>query len=95
VEPVQRLRDRRYLAHVAQQECLVCRSHPVQAHHLTHVQPKARGLKAGDQWCVPLCFTHHDELHRHGDEGRWWALQGIDPVEWAEREWKSWLTEKQ
>lgn len=40
------------------------------------------GLKTGDQWAVPLCPTHHRELHQMGDETLWFSLQGIDPISW-------------
>ena len=55
----------------------------VVAHHLTIAQPKARGLKAGDQYAVPLCDKHHKELHGLGNERRWWAIQGVDPFEFT------------
>ena len=56
------------------------------AHHLTcGPEPKARSLKAGDNWTVPLCTIHHGpgypaSLHAFGDERRWWAGLGIDPI---------------
>ncbi len=62
--------------------CLICQRPGVEAHHLTFTQPKARGLKAGDQWAVPLCPSHHRALHQAGDERLWWALQGVDPEAW-------------
>lgn len=50
-----------------------------------HAQPKARGLKAGDQYSVPLCPDHHqngpDALHKHGNEREWWERHGIDAIE--------------
>ena len=57
--------------------------HDVQGHHLTFVQPKARGLKAGDQWVVPLCLLHHTALHARGDERAWWAEGGRGGAEVA------------
>jgi hypothetical protein len=27
-------------------------------------------------------------LHRFGDERTWWDLEGIDPVEWAKKNWE-------
>jgi len=41
----------------------------------------ALSLKVSDYNTVPLCHTHHMELHHHGNEEQWWALQGIDPIE--------------
>lgn len=46
-----------------------------QAHHLTFAQPRARGLKVGDQWVVPLCNHHHGQLHASGNEKSWWFRQ--------------------
>jgi hypothetical protein len=57
-----------------------------QAHHITFAQPRARGLKVGDQWVVPLCARHHDALHRAGDECAWWNI-GAEPMVLAERLW--------
>lgn len=37
-------------------------------------------VKNGDQYTVPLCRKHHDELHAFGDEALFFALHGIDPV---------------
>lgn len=94
-----------HLRFVAQQPCIACHlTWPApdrarmlcvvvtQAHHLTHAQPKARGLKAGDQWTVPLCVPHHDpnsrnSVHFAGDERAWWSARGVDPLPIAERLW--------
>ena len=45
----------------------------------------------GDPVSVPLCDEHHRRLHEHGNEERWWALEGIEPLEWAEIKWKEFL----
>lgn len=46
-------------------------------------EPSAMGLKSGDNWAVPLCHTHHTELHMRGDERVWWDLHGVDPIDWC------------
>lgn len=107
LEKPERIRDDRHIRHVAKYPCCLdlvaaagrkkiagiqsCDNETVVAHHLTHIQPKARGLKAGDQWTVPLCHKHHEALHRMGDEGLFWALMGIDARALAEKFWKETL----
>jgi DNA recombination protein Rad52 len=83
-----RIRDRGHLAFVANQPCLVCGRRPAQAHHLKFAQPRGMSLKVSDEFTVPLCNTHHDALHRTGDERAWWARQGVvDPLKFAARLW--------
>jgi len=38
--------------------------------------------KVSDYWCVPLCTPCHMDLHSH-DERLWWAMRGIEPLEWC------------
>jgi hypothetical protein len=66
-----RLRDKAHLRFVASQPCLLCGRHPSDPHHLRFAQPKAMGLKASDEFTVPLCRIHHREIHRYGDEAAW------------------------
>jgi hypothetical protein len=83
-----RFRDRAHLAFVASQPCLVCGRRPAQAHYLRFAQPRAMALKVSDEFTVPVCNTHHDELHRTGDERAWWARHGIiEPLKYAARLW--------
>ena len=85
-----RVRDKDHLAYVAEQDCSVkgCHGTPIQAHHLTcGPEPKARGLKAGDTNVLPLCLRHHAELHAAGDERKFWAGYGIEPVAAAAALW--------
>ena len=83
-----RLRDKPHLEFVASEPCLVCDRKPCHAHHIRFAQPRAMGMKVGDEWVVPLCFTHHRLLHEAGNEADWWAKQRIDPLEVAERLWR-------
>ena len=64
---------------------MICENPGTQAHHLMFAEPSAMGLKSGDQFAVPLCAKHHGELHAHGNERQWWALNGVDPEEWLSR----------
>lgn len=84
-----RFRDRAHLAFVATQPCLICGRQPTQAHHVRFAQLRAMALKVSDEFTVPLCTTHHDQLHRSGDERAFWINNGVDePLKHAARLWK-------
>src|SRR5262249_54902975 len=74
-----RRRSKAHLAFVASQPCLVCKMAPCDAHHLKIAQPRSLGRKVSDEFTVPLCRKHHQELHRHGNEANWWANLQITP----------------
>src|SRR6267378_2410457 len=57
------------------------------AHHLKFAQPRSLGRKVSDEFTVPLCRDHHQQLHRHGDEIAWWANLQIAPLKMAEELW--------
>jgi ERF superfamily len=82
-----RIRDRDHIRHVVRQPCLICGRRPSDSHHLRFVQPRALGRKVSDEFTVPLCRTHHREIHRCGDEGSWWRKAGIDPLAAARTLW--------
>jgi hypothetical protein len=63
-----RYRNREHLRYVAQQACLICGRKQSDPHHLRYLQPRALGRKAGDEFAVPLCRSHHRAVHRAGDE---------------------------
>jgi hypothetical protein len=83
-----RYRNREHLRYVAQQACLICGRKPSDPHHLRHMQPRALGRKASDEFALPLCRSHHREVHRAGDERAWWQAVGIDPLKVARKLWK-------
>jgi len=83
-----RYRNRDHLRYVAQQPCLICGRKPSDPHHLRHVQPRALGRKASDEFAVPLCRSHHRAAHRAGDERAWWQTAGVDPLKAARKLWK-------
>jgi ERF superfamily len=83
-----RYRDREHLRHVAKQPCLICGRKPSDSHHLRHLQPRALGRKASDEFTVPLCRIHHRLVHRVGNEAAWWQDAGIDPIKAAQSLWK-------
>ena len=67
-----RLRDKAHLRFVASQPCLVCGRQPSDPHHLRFAQPRALGLKVSDEFTVPLCRSHHRQVHQAGNEVAWW-----------------------
>jgi hypothetical protein len=91
----ERLRSPRHLAWIRTLPCTIhdCGRQPVDPHHLTHVQPKGRGLRSSDALAVPLCrWGHHSAtspigVHHFGDEAAWWLGWAIDPVAIAARLW--------
>lgn len=83
-----RIRHSGHLALVASKPCLICGRNRTHAHHLKFAQPMALARKVSDEFTVPLCSTHHRELHRHGDERIWWDAQGIDAVAVAAELWQ-------
>ena len=83
-----RLRDKEHLRFVAAQPCLLCERVPSDAHHLRFAQPMALGRKVSDEFTVPLCRTHHRQLHHSGNELMWWQDMGVEPLEIARELWR-------
>jgi hypothetical protein len=83
-----RRRNKAHLAFVASQPCLICKVTPCDAHHLKIAQPRSLGRKVSDEFSVPLCRAHHQELHRHGHEANWWANMRIMPMPIARELWE-------
>ncbi|MGY8678199.1 ERF family protein [Bradyrhizobium sp. UFLA05-153] len=82
-----RKRSKAHLLFVREQPCLICQQTPCDAHHLKFAQPRTLGRKVSDQFTVPLCRAHHQELHRHGNERAWWANLQIAPLPAAQDLW--------
>ncbi len=82
-----RERNPAHLRKVASRPCIVCGKNRAQAHHLTYLQPRAMGRKVSDEFTVPLCSTHHRELHGYGNEPAFWQDKGIDPEPIAKNLW--------
>jgi len=82
-----RLRSKAHLAMVASKPCLVCEGLPCHAHHVTFAQPRGLSLKVSDEYTVPLCVLHHNELHAFHNEASWWRFQGIEPLVHARALW--------
>jgi hypothetical protein len=85
---LRRSRDKEHLRFVATQSCTVCGRQPCEAHHIRYAQPRALSRKVSDEFTVPLCRVHHRELHRHGDERKWWSKLNIDPMPIALKLWQ-------
>ena len=86
-EPKRR-RDKLHLRFVASQPCLVCGRHPSDPHHVRFAQSRALGLKVSDEFTVPLCRSHHRELHQSSNEVAWWQKVKIDPLSSALQYWQ-------
>jgi hypothetical protein len=84
---LRRHRDKAHLRFVARQPCLICARQPCDAHHLRFAQVRGLGLKVSDEFTVPLCRGHHRELHRAGNEARWWSTRGVDAIGAARKLW--------
>jgi hypothetical protein len=82
-----RIRDRDHIRYVIKQPCLICGRRPSDPHHLRFVQSRALGRKVSDEFTVPVCRTHHREIHRCGDEASWWRNSGIEPLVAARTLW--------
>ena len=78
----------RAAAHPRSRPCALCGAaglsdlwpKPSDAHHLRFAQSRALGGKVSDEFTVPLCRGRHRQLHRHGDEAKWWSKAEIDPT---------------
>jgi hypothetical protein len=63
-----RLRDKDHRRLVSTQPCVVCGRTPADPHHLRFAQSRAMSRKVSDEFTVPVCRTHHRELHTQGNE---------------------------
>ena len=84
-----RRRSKAHLLFVGAQPRLICRRAPSDAHHLKFAQTRGLGIKVSDEFTVPLCRVHHQELHRHGNEAAWWANMNITPLQIAKQLWQT------
>jgi ERF superfamily len=85
-----RRRSKAHLMFVRNQPCQT----PSDAHHLKFAQPRALGRKVSDEFTVPLCRLHHQDLHRHGNERSWWADVTVEPLTAAKELWDASMADK-
>ena len=83
-----RIRCKEHLRYVASQPCVICGRSPSHAHHVRHAQPRGLALKVSDEFTVPLCAVHHDEIHRTLREKEWWQERNVDPLPVAAALWR-------
>jgi len=83
-----RIRNKAHLGNVGAKPCLICEEVPCHAHHVTFAQPRGLSVKVSDEYTVPLCALHHNEVHRTRPEETWWRRYGIDPLSEALRLWQ-------
>jgi hypothetical protein len=57
---------------------------------LRFAQAGALGLKVSDEYTVPLCRTHHRQLHQAGQERQCWQAngRGVNPLVTAKDLWE-------
>jgi len=88
------MKSRSYRMHIASLPCLLCGGNEVHAHHLLRTGEHGMGKKSGDEWCVPLCANHHDQLHRRGDEVVFFGIHDLDYAvvkRWCINTYRSWV----
>jgi len=45
-----------------------------------YAQSRGLSLKVSDEFTVPLCATHHHQIHTTGKEREWWQERNLDPL---------------
>ena len=83
-----RICSKEHLRHVASQPCVICGRLPSHAHHVRYAQRRGLGIKVSDEFTVPLCATHHHQLHDTTKEREWWQARKIDPLMIASTLWQ-------
>jgi DNA recombination protein Rad52 len=83
-----RVRNKAHLALVGAKPCLICEQSPCHAHHITFAQRRGLSLKVSDEYTVPLCPLHHNELHAARGERAWWRKYQIEPLKAAQKLWE-------
>ena len=82
-----RMRCKEHLRFIASQPCVICGRTPSHAHHVRYAQVRGLGLKVSDEFTVPLCAIHHQQLHKTTKEREWWHEWKLDPLIVARALW--------
>jgi len=59
-------KSKKYLDFVRRFPCCVCGFPDTQAHHIRFSHISGMGMKSPDTWAIPMCHTHHREIHDRG-----------------------------
>lgn len=79
IPKTRRIKDKAHVKFVATLPCCISGSEDVQAHHLLRNVPRGMGMKAGDNFVVPLSVELHRQLHDViGDERAFFKLYNIN-----------------
>jgi Protein of unknown function (DUF968) len=85
-----RARSETHLAFIRTLPCIVCGNNiETEAAHIRmadrSVAKPMTGIatKCDDRFTVPLCGSCHRAQHACGNENRWWADHGMDPIKLA------------
>jgi hypothetical protein len=79
--------DKKYLAFIRKQPCLVCRDYLSDPHHPKHTKyggELGKNIKPDDKKAIPLCRTHHAIQENIGEE-RFYKKYNINPLEEIKR----------
>jgi len=86
IPKTKKIKNKKHLIFVSNQKCCLtsiaadwCNGN-VQAHHLLkpYSGKRGMGMKASDNNAVPLCYSHHAELHdKNGDEDSFWTTYDL------------------
>lgn len=71
MQKVKTIRSNPHLAFIRTLPCCMCGYGESQAAHLRIGTGGGMGMKPGDNFTVPLCFTCHARQHREGERTFW------------------------